>query len=287
MYLDFYHLKQAPFHITPDPAFLFPSPSHQKALAAITYGIGERQGFVLITGEVGVGKTTILCAYLDQVNPAQLKTIFIPNAQVAFPELLTTMYRAFGLKPKSDNLLETITQFHQLLLEEYYQGRNIAIIIDEAQLMPVATLEQLRLLSNLETATEKLVQIVLVGQPELEQKLQQYALRQVAQRIVVRATIVPLTEAESGAYIRHRLAKVALPGRPVFTRRALKCIVHGAHGVPRLVNILCTNALVTGFSVRQRPITARLARSVIADFTGAKSSSRWPLGLAASAGLIL
>src|SRR5215467_1266349 len=118
MYLDFYHLKQAPFHITPDPAFLFRSPSHQKALAAITYGIEERQGFVLITGEVGVGKTTILRTYLDQVNAAKLKTIFIPNAQVAFPELLTTMYRAFGLEPKSDNLLEMITQFHQLLLEE-------------------------------------------------------------------------------------------------------------------------------------------------------------------------
>jgi general secretion pathway protein A len=153
--------------------------------------------------------------------------------------------------------------------------------------MPLTTLEQLRLLSNLETATEKLVQIVLVGQPELEQHLQQYALRQVAQRIVVRATIVPLTEAESGAYIRHRLAKVAQPGHPVFTRRALKCIVREAHGIPRLLNILCTNALVTGFSVRQHPITARLARAVIADFSGTQATPRWSLGLAAAAGLIL
>jgi general secretion pathway protein A len=287
MYLDFYHLKQVPFHITPDPAFLFLSPSHQKALASITYGVAERQGFVLITGEVGVGKTTILRAYLDQVNPLQLKTIFIPNAHVAFPELLTTMYRAFGLEPTSENLFEMITQFHQLLLEEYRQGRNIAIIIDEAQLMPLATLEQLRLLSNLEVATEKLVQIVLVGQPELEQQLQQYALRQVAQRIVIRTTIVPLTEAESFAYIHNRLAKVALPGRPVFTRGALKRIVREAHGVPRLLNILCTQALVTGFGVRQHPITARLARAVIADFTGAQPSPRWHLALAASAGLII
>src|SRR6266704_2500373 len=200
MYLDFYHLKQVPFHITPDPAFLFLSPSHQKALASITYGVAERQGFVLITGEVGVGKTTILRAYLDQVNPLQLKTIFIPNAHVAFPELLT----------------------------------------------------------NLEVATEKLVQIVLVGQPELEQQLRQYALRQVAQRIVIRTTIVPLTDAESFAYIHNRLAKVALPGRPVFTRGALKRIVREAQGVPRLLNILCTQALVTGFGIRQHPITARL-----------------------------
>src|SRR6266545_2235186 len=286
MYLDFYHLKQVPFHITPDPAFLFLSPSHQKALASITYGVAERQGFVLITGEVGVGKTTILRAYLDQVNPLQLKTIFIPNAHVAFPELLTTMYRALGLEPTSENLFEMITQFHQLLLEEYRQGRNIAIIIDEAQLMPLATLEQLRLLSNLEVATEKLVQIVLVGQPELEQQLRQYALRQVAQRIVIRTTIVPLTDAESYAYIHDRLAKVALPGRPVFTRGALKRIVREAQGVPRLLNILCTQALVTGFSMRQHPITARLARAVIADFTGAQPTPRWPLGLAASAGCL-
>jgi general secretion pathway protein A len=287
MYLDFYHLKQAPFHITPDPMFLFLSPSHQKALASITYGVAERQGFVLITGEVGVGKTTILRAYLDQVNSAQLKTIFIPNAQVAFPELLTTMYRAFGLEPTSENLFEMITQFHKLLLEEYRQGRNIAIIIDEAQLMPLTTLEQLRLLSNLEIATEKLVQIVLVGQPELEQQLKQYALRQVAQRIVIRATIVPLTEAESFAYIHNRLAKVALSDYPVFTRGTLKCIVREAKGIPRLLNILCTQALVTGFGVRQHPITARLARAVIADFTGVQPSPRWYLGLAAFAGLIL
>ena len=195
--------------------------------------------------------------------------------------------RAVRQEPPSDQLVEMITQFHQLLLAEYRHGRNIAIIIDEAQLMPIETLEQLRLLSNLETATAKLVQIVLVGQPELEQHLQQYALRQVAQRIVVRATIVPLTAAESGAYIRHRLAKVALPGRPVFTQGALKCIVRAARGVPRVVNILCTSALVTGFSKRQRPITARLARAVIADFTGAQPTPRWPLGLAASAGCLL
>jgi general secretion pathway protein A len=287
MYLDFYHLKQAPFHVTPDPAFLFLSPSHQKALASITYGVEARQGLVLITGEVGVGKTTILRAYLEQVNAAQLKTIFISNANVTYPELLKTMYRAFGLEITSEPLFEMSTQFHQLLCEEYRQGRNIVIIIDEAQLMPLETLEQLRLLSNLEIATDKLVQIVLVGQPELEQKLQQYALRQVAQRIVVRATIVPLTAGESVAYIRHRLAKVALPGRSVFTRGALKYIVHEAQGVPRLLNILCTNALLTGFGVRQHRITARLARAVIADFTGMKPSPRWHVGLAAAAGILL
>jgi len=287
MYLDFYHLKQVPFPLTPDPACLFLSPSHRKALAAITYGVEARQGFVLITGAAGVGKTMILRAYLAQVHAAQLKTIFIPHAPVAFPDLLTTLCRAFGLEATSEHLLEMHTQCQQLLLEEYRQGRNIAILLDDAQRMSVATLEQLRLLSNLETTTEKLVQIVLVGQPELEQTLQQYALRQVAQRIAVRATIVPLTAAESVAYIRHRFATVAPPGRPVFTPRALKCIAREAKGVPRGLHLLCTKALVTGCDVRQHPITARLARAVIAEYTGAPPSRRWHRGLTAAMGLIL
>jgi len=287
MYLDFYHLKHAPFPLTSDPACLWLSPSHRKALAALTYGVEARQGFVLITGVAGVGKTMILRAYLAQVHPAQLKTIFIPHAPVAFPDLLTTLCRAFGLEAPSAHRVEMQTQCQQRFLEEYRHGRNIAILLDDAQRMSVATLEQLRLLANLETTTEKLVQIVLVGQPELEQTFQQYALRQVAQRIAVRATIVPLTAAESVAYIHERLATVALPGRPVFTRGALKCIVRAAQGVPRRLHILCTQALVTGYSVRQHPITARLARAVIADCPGAHPAPRWPRGLAASAGLIL
>jgi len=286
MYRDFYQLKHAPFPLTPDPACLFLSPSHRQALAAITYGVEARQGLVLITGVAGVGKTLILRAYLARRHPAPLKTIFIPHAPVAFPELLTTLCRALGLEATSEDRVELQTQCQQRLLEEYRHGRNIAILLDDAQRMAVATLEQLRLLANLETTTEKLVQIVLVGQPDLEQTLQQYALRQVAQRIAVRATIVPLTGAESVAYIRHRLAPVAPPGRPIFTRGALTCLVREAKGVPRRLHFLCTKALVTGCSVRQHPITARLARAVIAEHTGAPPSPRCHRGFTAAAGLI-
>ena len=166
MYLDFYQLKQAPFPSTPEPAHLFLSPSHQRALAAITSGVVERQGFVLITGAGGVGKTTILRAYLAQGHPAQLTILVIANAQVTFPELLTTLCQTCGLEATGQDLFAMQTQFQQFLLAEYRQGRNMAMLIDDAHRMPLATLEQLWLLANLDIVTAKLVQIVLIGQPD-------------------------------------------------------------------------------------------------------------------------
>ena len=168
MYLDFYGLRKAPFQITPDPDFLFLSPSHKVALGAIIYGIEDRQGFVAITGEVGLGKTTILRAYLERVDPQQLRTICIFNANLSFEGLLKTIYAEFDLEYSPGDLYDRVKQLQQTLIDEYQQGRNIALIIDEAQNMPLETLENLRLLSNLETATEKLIQIILVGQPEFE-----------------------------------------------------------------------------------------------------------------------
>jgi len=287
MYLDFYQLQHAPFPSTPEPAYLFLSPSHQQALAAITSGVAERHGLVLITGASGVGKTTILRAYLAQEHPAQRTTLVVANAPVPFPALLTTLCQACGLEATVQALCAMQTQFQQFLLAEYQQGRNIALLIDDAHRLPLATLEQLWRLANLDIAPAKLVQIVLSGQPELEQRLHQYALRPIAQRLAVRATIVPLTKAESSAYIRACLDHVARPGRPVFTRGALTCLVRAAHGVPRLLNSLCTQALVTGCGVRQSPITARLTRAVIAACPGATRAPRWPLGLTTAAGLLL
>jgi general secretion pathway protein A len=288
MYLDFYQLKQAPFPSTPEPAYLFLSPSHQQALATITSGVTERHGFVLITGIGGVGKTTILRAYLAREHPTQLTLLVIANAQVTFPELLTTLCQACGLEATGLDHFAMQTQFQQFLLAEYRQGRNMAILIDDAHRMPLATLDQLWLLANLDIAAAKVVQIILFGQPELEQRLHRYALRHIAQRIAVRATIAPLTKAESYAYIRESLAHAALPGRPIFTRGALTCLVRAARGVPRLLAHLCTQALVTGCSLRQRPITARLARAVVrAECPRVPSAPRWSLGLAVAAGILL
>ena len=287
MYLDFYQLKKAPFHITPDPEFLFLSPSHKAALGSIIYGIEERQGFVAITGEVGLGKTTILRSYLERIDQRQLKTIYIFNANISFRSLLKIIFREFALDFESDDLFEMVNRLHQVLIEEYKQGRNVALIIDEAQNMPIETLENLRMLSNLETSTEKLVQIVLIGQPEFEHKLNLHELRQLKQRIVIRSTIAPLTEAESLAYIAHRLAKVAITPQPLFTKGALKLIAQQAKGTPRALNILCTNALLAGFGYRQKPITARTVQEAIGEMDRTRQTWRFRPAFAWAATLVI
>jgi general secretion pathway protein A len=268
MYLDFYHLKKAPFHITPDPEFLFLSPSHKAALGALVYGIEERQGFVALIGEVGLGKTTILRSYLERVDQSQLKPIYIFNSNVSFSELLKTLCREFGIEELTEDIAETINRLHQALIEEYKQGRNVALIVDEAQHMPLETLEHLRMLSNLETSTQKLIQIVLVGQPEFDVKLEDYALRQLKQRLAIRGTISPLTAEESRDYIIYRLAKVVTVDEPIFTKGALREIVKQAQGTPRVINILCTNALIHGFGYSQRRISTKIVKEAVAEYTG-------------------
>jgi len=275
MYLDFYSLQKAPFHITSDPAFLFLSPSHKAALRALVYGIEARQGFVALVGAVGVGKTTVLRSYLERVEPSQLTCIYIFNPNMSFSHVLQTICRAFGLEVPPEEVVDTVNRLHQALLEEYHRGRNVALIVDEAQHMPIETLEQLRLLSNLETPTQKLIQMVLVGQPEFEAKLHHPALRQLHQRVVIRATITPLTTQESLEYIAHRLAQVRLTDAPLFTKGALRQIIKHAKGTPRVLNILCTNALMQGCGARQPRIAARIAKQVIADYTGKRVRGRW------------
>jgi general secretion pathway protein A len=270
MYLDFYHLKKAPFHITPDPEFLFLSPSHKAALGALVYGIEERQGFVALIGEVGLGKTTILRSYLERVDQSQLRPIYIFNSNVSFGDLLKTLCREFGIEILTENVADTVNRLHQVLIEEYKQGRNVALIVDEAQHMPIETLEHLRMLSNLETSTQKLIQIVLVGQPEFEAKLNNHALRQLKQRLVIRGTISPLTAEESRDYIIYRLAKVVMVDEPIFTKGALRKIIQYAQGTPRVINVLCTNALIQGFGYRKRRISTKIIKEVIADYTGKK-----------------
>ena len=275
MYLDFYHLKKAPFHITPDPEFLFLSPSHKAALGALVYGIEERQGFVALIGEVGLGKTTILRSYLERVDQSQLRPIYIFNSNVSFSDLLKTLCREFGIEVLTEDIADTVNRLHQVLIEEYKQGRNVALIVDEAQHMPIETLEHLRMLSNLETSTQKLIQIVLVGQPEFDAKLNDHALRQLKQRLVIRGTISPLTDEESRDYIIYRLAKVVMLDEPIFTKGALREIIKHAQGTPRVINILCTNAFIQGYGYRKRRISTKIIKEVIADYTGKKPQRLW------------
>lgn len=285
MYQDFYRLRKEPFHITPDPEFLFLSPSHKQALGSIVYGVRNRKGFVVITGEVGVGKTTILRSYLEGVAKQKTKVVYIFNANVSFKNLLKTIYKELGLDAKTGDIVEMLNDLYQILMEEYKQGNTVLLIVDEAQNMPIETLENLRMLSNLETSKDKLIQIVLIGQYEFEEILNLHELRQLKQRIVIRSTIIPLSEKESMAYIKHRLDKAALNGSPVFTKGALKRIIKEAKGIPRYLNILCDNALITGFGYKKRPVNAKIVDEVITDYKGGEkepSLLKWIITSAAA-----
>jgi general secretion pathway protein A len=289
MYLNFYNLKKEPFQIAPDPEFLFLSTSHREALASIMYGVDQRKGFITITGEVGVGKTSVLRYYLEQVDKENIKTVYIFNPNVSFEGLLKTIFQKMGFDPKTEDPTEMVNNFHLILIDRYKQGRNMALIIDEAQNMPIETLENLRMLSNLETSKEKLVQIVLVGQPEFEETLKRQELRQLKQRIAIKTTILPLTREESRAYIQHRLTKASLNGSKVFTQSALRKIIAESQGIPRLINVLCDNALITGYGYQKKCITARVAEEVIADFKGERTPaplSRFEVGFFAAVMLL-
>lgn len=273
MYVGFYGLKKEPFHITPDPDFLFMSESHKQALGSIIYGIEKKKGFIAITGNVGVGKTTIVRSYIEKEESRDLKVIYIFNSNITFEVLVGTICQELNLDTRDGDLSETVNRLHLELIDKYRTGRTIVLIIDEAQNMPVETLENLRMLSNLETSKEKLIQIVLIGQPEFDEMLDRYELRQLKQRIAIRTVISPLKRDESLAYIDHRLSKAGLKNKSVFTKNALRLIMRKANGIPRLLNVLCDNALLTGYGYQQNPVTSRIAKEVIADFERKRGKS--------------
>ncbi len=265
MYLNFYKLKKEPFNITPNPELLYLSPSHKEALAAAIYGVTQRKGFVAIIGEVGVGKTTIIRSFLENMNKQELKIIYLFNSNISFKALLKTIYQNLGLAPETDDIFEMVNHLHRVLIDLYKAGENVVLIIDEAQNMPVETLRNLHMLSNLETSTDKLIQVIFCGQPELDEKLNRDLLRQLKQRIVIRVNILPLTKKHSLAYIAHRLSKTAQGDPALFTDRALHLIVNKAAGIPRVINTLCDNCLITSFGKQQKKVPAKVAREIIAE----------------------
>ena len=274
MYLDFYKLKKEPFQVTPDPEFIYLSPSHKEALASIIYGVEQKKGFVELVGEVGVGKTTVLRYYLDGADRRSLKTIYVFHPNLTFRGLLKFVLQELEVPAVPDDVEEMIQRLQQVLIEEYKNGNTVVLVIDEAQNTPLETLENLRMLTNLETSTDKLLQIVLCGQPELERVLQQKELRQLRQRIAVRATISRLTHAESVEYIRHRLARSARRNAAVFSDRAMDRIARQAKGIPRTINILCDNSLIAGFGSQEREVRLGTAKKVIAAMDGEKAPTR-------------
>lgn len=273
MYLAFYNLKKQPFHITPDPEFLYLSPSHKEALAAIVYGIEERKGFVAVTGAIGAGKTTVLRSYLEDSQKKRLKVIYVFNSNLTFEGLLRTIYQELGIMIESNRPAEMVNRLYETLIEEYKLGNIVVLVVDEAQNMPIDTLENLRMISNLETSKDKLIQIVLVGQPQFREVLNSKKLKQLKQRLAVQATIQPLTAGESVDYVKLRLWRAGCSDvARVFTEPALKKIIRRARGIPRVLNILCDNALITGFGYQERPVTKRVVQEIIRDFTRTEPS---------------
>jgi len=274
MYARFYGFTTEPFQNTPDLDFLFLSPNHKEALASIEYGIRQRKGFIAITGEVGVGKTIILRSYLTKVDANKQKTIYILNPRVSFDSVLTTILKELSAEPVAGPATQKLNQLHEVLIAEYRNDHTVVLIIDEAQNIPIETMESIRMLSDLETAKEKLIQVILVGQPELDALLNRYELRQVRERIVLRARIAPLTKTESEDYIDHRLSLVRREPRAVFSKQARDRIVKSANGNPRRLNILCDAVLITGFEYRQAIISGRIAKEAIAVFNGLSQPAR-------------
>jgi type II secretory pathway predicted ATPase ExeA/phage tail protein X len=264
VYHKFYGLRESPFGLTPDPRFLFASEAHKEALAHIAYGIEERRGFVLVVGEVGTGKTTLIRRVLQRLDP-DVKSVFLFNSSLGFDELLEAILRDLEVPHQSRRRVDLIDTLNEFLLQENSAGRRVVLIIDEAQHLSAAVLEHIRMLSNLETARSKLLQIVLVGQPELGLRLGQTNLRQLRQRIGLVAELKPLSRSDTIKYVRHRLA-VAGRTEGIFTRLALRAVYRASGGIPRLINVICDKSLVLGYASDKARIGRRIVKQVARDW---------------------
>jgi general secretion pathway protein A len=276
MYERFYGLFRQPFAVTPDPSLLYLSQVHREALATIVYGIETRKGFIVCTGEVGTGKTTVVRAFFDQAKSDSFEIIYIFTPQVSPLEMATFICRELD-EDDPPSVFAAVPRLQWKLLEIFESGRTVVLMIDEAQLLPPETLEFLRLLSNFETDREKLIQIVLVGQPELDNTLARRDMRQVNQRVALRARLAPLTLTESIEYIEHRLlASGAEDLTQILSPSAAWRIAEAACGFPRAINILADNVLIAGLGAGQQPVGAWLAENTIRDFID-KSGAASPL----------
>lgn len=273
MYCDFYGLKERPFNVTSDPSFFFLSQKHKEALSHLYYGVTQRTGIIVVTGEIGTGKTTLCRFFLNQLGK-NVKTAFILNPHFSEIQLLEAIIKDFGISSRDKTRLSFVNELNRFLLTESESGNNVVLIIDEAQNLKTNQLEQVRLLSNLETEKEKLIQVILVGQPELNRRLNLYDLRQLRQRIVVRYHITPLTKEEIQDYIEHRLNIAGSNGRIDFTDEAIKAISDFSAGIPRLINIVCDRALLAGFVSETDTIGIDITGRCIDELKEGLSASR-------------
>lgn len=264
MYNQFFGFHERPFRLVPDPAYLFLSPRHEDALAHLKYAVSQGEGFVEITGEVGTGKTLLCRTFLEQLDD-NVESAYIFNPRLSAPELIRAVNDEFGITPAGDGIKENIDALNAFLMGKKAQGKSVVLVIDEAQNLGRDVLEQVRLLSNLETTRSKLLQIILVGQPELSELLDSHELRQLGQRITLSCRLRPLTRKETGHYIRHRLQVASRKSADIFTRSAINRIYRYSGGIPRLINIACDRALLSAYGFNQHKVSAAIATAAIAE----------------------
>lgn len=270
MYLDYFGLKEKPFSIAPDPRYLYMSDKHKEALAHLIYGVRNEGGFILVTGEVGTGKTTICRCLMEQL-PEQTQVAYVFNPRLDAIELLTTICDEFHL-PVARNEQTTkclIDRIFNFLLQAHAAGQNPVLIIDEAQNLSIEVLEQIRLLTNLETSRKKLLQVILIGQPELRDLLKRDDLRQLAQRITARYHLSPLSSDEVALYVNHRLAVSGQP-LPLFPERVLKQVYRVTQGVPRLINLVCDRALLGTYAEDRERVTLQVLKRATSEVFGSE-----------------
>ncbi|MGZ3592016.1 MAG: ExeA family protein [Thermodesulfobacteriota bacterium] len=279
MYTKFYSLRDKPFEITPDPKFLYLSENHKEALAHLIYAVRERKGFTVITGEVGTGKTTLVQTLLSRLD-GNTKTAYLFNPKLGSTDFLHYICEDLGLRGQRRSKGQYLAHLHNFLLACYARNENVILIIDEAHTLDPKLLEEVRLLTNLETPKGKLLQVILLGQPELDDILNRAEFRQLKQRVSLRYTIKPLSREEMDVYIKRRLRLAGAADPEIFTPKARKEIYRYSEGIPRLINILCDNALLTGYATEQKVVGNKIIREVIGNLDGLnleKKRRRHPL----------
>lgn len=284
MYEKFFGFRERPFELTPDPKYLFLSASHKEAISNLQYGIASRKCVTVLVGEVGAGKTTLLTRTLGLCRQEGVSAVLLNNPTLSRDEFTKFLAREFHLSEQAaSSKTVCISELESALKKRRAEGKGSVLIVDEAQVLPDDLLEELRLLTNLETETDKLLPLILVGQPELAERLNQPLLRHLKQRIALRCTLAALDLSETAAYISRRIMVAGGRAAEVFTREAVSAIHTASHGLPRAISVLCDNALVTGFAAQQKPVGSAIVREVCRDFDIESIRTDPPEGAAPSA----
>ncbi len=266
MYKSFFGLKENPFNVNPDPRYLFFTDQIEETLTGLMYGIQTRKGFITLTGEVGTGKTTLINRLLEWLHQRRARTAFLFNSRMNTNQLFDFILAEFDIACDSKSKSQQLMKLNHWLLDRYRMGETVVLIVDEAQNLTFPVLEEIRLLTNLETSTEKLLQIVLSGQPELEERLRLPELRQLRQRIMVRCKTAQLTKEETHQYVNDRLKTAGATAGGIFSSQALDAIHLYSMGIPRVINLLCEHALVNAYAENQRPILPKVIEEVAREF---------------------